>query len=70
MTELGGAVAVPMAVRSSDSTTTIRVNDVILTRIAGAIESTVNSAISWIARSVTPPPGAPRLMLISCASAG
>ena len=41
-----------------------------MTRIDGAIDSTVNSAISWIARSVTPPPGAPRLMLISCASAG
>jgi hypothetical protein len=69
MTEFGGAVAVPSAVRSSDSTTTIRVNDVIITRIDGASDSTVNSAISWIARSVTPRlvstrpparPGAPR----------
>ncbi len=42
----------PSAVRSSDSTTTIRVNDVIITRIDGASESTVISAISWIARSV------------------
>ena len=30
ITELGGAVAVPNAVRSSDSTTTMRVNDVIM----------------------------------------
>src|SRR5205823_5073752 len=70
ITELGGAVAVPNAVRKSDSTTTIRVNEVIMIRIDGAIDSTVNSAINWIARSVTPPPPWPRLMLISCASAG
>src|SRR5216684_635229 len=70
MTELGGAVAVPRAVRRSDSTTTIRVNDVIMIRIDGAIDSTVKSAISWIARSVTPPLPWPRLMLISCANAG
>ena len=70
ITEFGGAVAVPSAVRSSDSTTTIRVNDVIMIRIDGAIDSTVNSAISWIARSVTPPLPWPRLMLISCANAG
>ena len=71
MTEFGGAVAVPSAVRSSDSTTTMRVNDVIMIRIDGAIDSTVSSAINWIARSVTPPlPAPPRLMLISCANAG
>src|SRR6476619_3849096 len=70
ITELGGAVAVPIAVRNSDSTTTIRVNDVIMIRIDGAIDNTVSSAINWIARSVTPPPPWPRLMLISCASAG
>src|SRR5450755_4617013 len=70
MTEFGGAVAVPNAVRSSDSTTTILVNEVIMIRIDGAIDSTVRSAISWIARSVTPPLPCPRLMLISCASAG
>src|SRR5258708_33033182 len=67
---LGGAVAVTKAVRSSDRTTTMRVNDVIMIRIDGAIESTVSSAISWIARSVTPPLPWPRLMLISCAIAG
>src|SRR6202045_145488 len=70
MTGVGGAVAVPRAVRSSDSTTTIRVNDVIMIRIEGATDSTVNSAISWIARSVTPPLPWPRLMLMSCANAG
>src|SRR5256886_6581404 len=70
MTEFGGAVAVPRAVRRSDSTTTIRVNDVIMIRIDGAIDSTVKSAISWIARSVTPPLPWPKLMLTSCASAG
>src|ERR1700682_4953544 len=70
MTEFGGAVAVPKAVRSSDSTTTILVNEVIMIRIDGAIDSTVKSAISWIARSVTPPLPWPRLMLISCANAG
>src|SRR5258707_7830520 len=70
MTEFGGAVAVPKAVRNSDSTTTMRVNDVIMIRIDGAIDSTVNSAINWIARSVTPPLPWPRLMLISCATAG
>ena len=30
ITEFGGAVAVPSAVRNSDSTTTMRVNDVIM----------------------------------------
>src|ERR1700724_2914477 len=69
MTEFGGAVAVPSAVRNSDSTTTIRVNDVIMIRIDGAIDSTVSSAISWIARSVTPPLPWPRLMLMSGANA-
>src|SRR5690242_3716370 len=70
MTAFGGAVAVPIAVRSRDSTTTIRVNDVIMIRIDGAIESTVKSAMSWIARSVTPPWPPPRLMLMSWAAAG
>ena len=69
ITALGGAVAVPSAVRSSDSTTTMRVNDVIITRIDGASDSTVISAISWTTRSVRPAPW-PKLMLMSCASAG
>ena len=46
MTAFGGAVAVPSAVRSSDSTTTMRVNDVTMTRMDGASESTVSSAIT------------------------
>jgi len=37
-------------------------------RIDGAIDSTVKSAISWIARSVTPPLSWPKLMLMSCAN--
>ena len=43
----------PSAVRSSDSTTTMRVNEVIMTRIDGASDSTVSSAISWMTRSVS-----------------
>ena len=69
ITALGGAVAVPSAVRNSDSTTTMRVNDVIMTRIDGASDSTVSSAISWITRSVRPLP-CPKLTLMSCAAAG
>ena len=68
ITALGGAVAVPSAVRNSDSTTTMRVNDVTITRIDGASESTVISAMSWITRSVSPAPW-PKLTLMSCASA-
>ena len=59
----------PSAVRSSDSTTTMRVNEVIITRIDGASDSTVSSAISWITRSVRPVPW-PKLMLMSWACAG
>lgn len=58
-TELGGEVVVPSAVRKSDSTTTMRVNEVIITRIDGASESTVNSAINWMMRSFSPPVAAP-----------
>ena len=56
ITALGDAVPVPSAVRSSERTTTIRVNDVIITRIDGARESTVNNAINWMTRSVRPVP--------------
>ena len=69
ITALGGAVAVPSAVRNSDSTTTMRVNEVIMTRIDGASDSTVSSATIWITRSVRPAP-CPKLMLMSCAPAG
>jgi len=64
MTALGGAVVVPNAVRSSDSTTTMRVNDVIMTRMEGASDRTVSSAIIWITRSVSPLP-CPKLTLMS-----
>src|SRR5215204_1543143 len=56
ITAFGGAVWVPMAERKSDSTTTMRVNEVTITRTEGASASTVTSATSWSARSVTPPP--------------
>ncbi len=46
ITAFGGAVWVPIAVRSSDSTTTIRVNEVTMIRIDGARLSTVISATS------------------------
>ena len=38
----------PSAVRNSGSTTTMRVNKVIITRIDGASDSTVNSAINQL----------------------
>src|SRR5215204_3538773 len=68
-TALGGAVAVPRAVRSNESTTTMRVNDVTITRIEGASDSTVSSAINCNTRSVSPPPW-PNVTLMSCAKAG
>src|SRR5262249_27264264 len=43
--------------------------EVIITRIDGASDSTVMKAMSWMTRSVSPPPW-PRLMLMSCAAAG
>ena len=46
ITAFGGAVCVPSAERSSDSTTTIRVNEVTITRIDGASDSTVMTAMS------------------------
>ena len=45
-TVLGGVCCMPIAVRRKDSTTTIRVNDVIITRIDGASASTVSRATS------------------------
>ena len=43
----------PIAVRSSDSTTTMRVNEVTMIRIDGASDSTVIRPTSWTARSVS-----------------
>ena len=43
---LGGVCCVPSALRRNDSTTMMRVNEVIITRIDGASVSTVSSASS------------------------
>ena len=56
MTAFGGAVGAPIAERKSDSTTTMRVNDVTITSAAGASDSRVMSATSCSARSLTPAP--------------
>ncbi|MNT63315.1 hypothetical protein D3C72_2011190 [compost metagenome] len=53
ITELGGAVWRPMAVRSSDSTTTMRVKLVTITRMDGASDSSVMRPMIWTARSVS-----------------
>ena len=45
ITVLGGVCCRPMALRSSEKTTTMRVNEVTTTRIPGARLSTVRSAI-------------------------
>ena len=64
ITALGGAVWVPMAVRSIDRTTVIRTKLVTMIRMEGATDSTVISAISWMTRSLTPEPW-PRLIEMS-----
>src|SRR5690554_5037142 len=53
ITEFGGAVCKPMAVRKSESTTTMRVKLVTITKMDGASASTVIKAINWMARSVS-----------------
>ena len=68
MTALGGAVGAPMAERSSDSTTTMRVKDVTITSAVGASDNRVTSAMSCSARSVTPAP-CPRSSVSVCANA-
>ena len=57
-----------MALRSSDSTITIRVDDVRTMRIDGASARTVTSTISWISRPVRGP-DSPRSRLNCWASA-
>ena len=57
ITVLGGAVWRPIAERSSDSTTTMRVKLVTITTIDGAMERRVIRATSWSARSETPVAG-------------
>src|SRR3546814_4495080 len=69
ITMFGGACCVPIAVRRKDRTTTIRVNDVTITRMDGAILSTVSSATSWMIRDVVDA-SPPRSMFTLCASAG
>ena len=67
ITALDGAVLVPMAVRSSDNTTTMRVKDVTITRIDGASDRIVISATSCSARSVRPVPSGERQRVLRCA---
>ena len=67
-TELGGAFCRPIAVRSSDSTTTIRTNDVVITRMDGASDSTVIAAIICTMPDVSPCP-VPRSTEIVCGNA-
>ena len=47
-TWLGGACTVPSAWRSSDSTMMMRVNEVIISRIAGRNVSEVRNSSVWI----------------------
>jgi hypothetical protein len=68
ITELGGLCCRPRAVRSSDSTTTIRTNEVVIITIDGASDRTVSRPTSCTTRSVRPPP-VPRSRLIACAAA-
>ena len=69
-TMLGGVLWVPSALRSSDSTMTMRVKAVTITSRLGASDSTVTSAVSWTIRLVAPAwPAAPRSMLTDCACA-
>ncbi len=69
ITMLGGAVVVPIAWRRKDSTTTMRVKEVTVTRIAGAMDSTVIRTISCTMRLVVEPPS-PRSRENCCAEAG
>ena len=66
ITELGGAVCRPIAVRSSDSTTTMRVKLVTMMRIDGASARMVMRPTSWTARSVSVVLS-PKLTEMSCA---
>ena len=69
ITMLGGAVVAPSAWRRKDSTTTMRVKEVTITRIAGAIDSTVIRTISCTMRLVVEPPS-PRSRVNCWAEAG
>ena len=52
---LGGICCVPIAIRKKDSTTTIRVNDVIIIRIEGANERIVSRKIICSDTAASPP---------------
>ena len=71
-TTLGGDCCVPSAVLRSDSTTTILVNEVIVTSNPGANDSTAIKATSCIIRAVVDPPGSPisKVRLCDRASSG
>src|SRR3989344_4028744 len=70
ITWLGGVCWVPSAVRRKLSTTTMRTNDVTMTRIEGASDRTVTRATSWTTRAVASPPVGPRSNDSVCAAAG
>ena len=66
-TELGGVCCRPSAWRSSDSTTMIRTNEVVMITIDGASDSTVIRPTSCTTRSVRPAP-VPRSMFTAWAA--
>mgnify|MGYP003324467403 FL=1 len=59
ITILGGDCCVPRAVLKSDKTTTIRVNEVIVTNSPGAKDKTAIKATICKIRAVVDPPGSP-----------
>src|SRR3954463_5524469 len=60
MTWFGGAACVPIAWRKSDSTITMRVKPVIISRMAGRNDSAVKNSSVWIGtEKLVPPPPAP-----------
>ena len=69
ITIFGGDCCVPRAVRNNDSTITMRVNEVTVTKIPGASDSTVRTAISCTIRPVVDPSPSPKSRLKLCAMA-
>jgi YD repeat-containing protein len=67
---VGGTFWVPIACRTNDRTTTIRVNDVIETRIAGAIESTVRRSRIFRAGTTCSGPSGLGSAMVTWAGAG
>src|SRR4051812_15464128 len=68
ITPFEGAVLVPIAVLRGESTTAVRVKDVTITRIDGAMDRMVMRATSCRARSVTPVPSG-SVSVTDCADA-